>query len=64
MEALLQKAAQRPDDEEEEVLPIPPIHAQLKFFFDLPRDENRDTDILGWWEDHAGSISDLADYAR
>jgi hypothetical protein len=64
MEALLQKAAQRPDDEEEELLPIPPIQAQLKFFFDMTRDNNKDTDILGWWEDHAGSISQLADYAR
>ncbi len=64
MEALLQKAAQRPDDEEEETLPLPPIQAQLKFFFDMPRDENRDTDILGWWEDRVGSIPDLADYAR
>jgi hypothetical protein len=34
MDALLQKAAQRPDDEEEEVLPIPPIQAQLKFYFE------------------------------
>ncbi len=64
MEALLQKAGQQPDNKEEELLPIPPIQAQLKFFFDMPRDDNRDTDILGWWEDHAGSISQLADYAR
>ncbi len=64
MEALLQKAARRPDNEEEEELPLPPIQAQLKFFFDMPRDENRDTDILGWWEKKVGSIKHLADYAR